>query len=629
MAFPPGVAGPHKNRKDCIMTFKTHRKLFLCAALAMVFSSGCIPEGEESIRQEVDYVRDAAFQEWRSARERGENETRADGPLSLDDAVKLALQYSKPLQKTVYNREVIRGQRMSAYGVVLPSAQIVAGYSRREKRGTYLNTDVDTYSAGLTVTQPLWQGSMIPATLRQAQLSVALTDEQIRESVQTLIQDVANTYYDILLAQHLVETHREALVSAEAQLRMTTERRRQETATDYDVLRAQVDVASYRAQMISEQNSVDSNRVQLLKLMGISQDSEITLSDKLTFLPMRPVFERAVEVASSNRPDVRQAEIEARVQQEAIRIAQSEFFPMVSANFSQDFGKTSTRTHGFSRRPWEAGLQASLDFGIDNFGNLRRTRAEARQAEIELLNRQELTLMEIRQEMNNLTNSEEMVRSLEVNQDAAREALRLVLVGYQAGVRTEVDVTDARRALTEVQGQYYSALTDHTKSRLNLQVAMGVLGPRFINDGTQMKPDIPIANIEEFAAKDYQPPEPISIPGLTPREGDNSPRPEARGNGSRSRQSGSASLGGSSSTPPSSRRTPSGAAAGAARRDPTVVEDSLRRTDEAIKEAEQSVRVRPQSSIGSETSGNVTTAKITVKPDRSAVARASSANGPQ
>ncbi|MCD8139073.1 MAG: TolC family protein [Planctomycetaceae bacterium] len=605
----------------------THRKLILGAALAMVFSSGCIPEGEESVRQEVDYVRDAAFQEWRTARERGENETRADGPLSIDDAIKLALQYSKPLQKTVYNREVIRGQRMSAYGVVLPSAQVVAGYSRWEKRNDYLNTDVDNYSAGLTVTQPLWQGSMIPATLRQAQLSVALTDEQIRESIQTLIQDVANTYYDILLAQHLVETHREALVSAEAQLRMTTERRRQETATDYDVLRAQVDVASYRAQMISEQNSVDSNRVRLLKLMGISQDSEITLSDKLTFLPMRPVFERAVEVASSNRPDLRQAEIEARVQQEAIRIAQSEFFPMVSANFSQDFGKTSLRTHGFSRRPWEAGVQASLDFGIDNFGNLRRTRAEARQAEIEVLNRQELTLMEIRQEMNNLTNSEEMVRSLEVNQDAAREALRLVLVGYQAGVRTEVDVTDARRALTEVQGQYYSALTDHTKSRLNLQVAMGVLGPRFINDGTQTKPDVPIANIEEFAAKDYQPPEPISIPGIesTPRDRNNGSRPEARSSESRSRSSGSATLG----TSPTSRRTPSGPAAGAARRDPTVVEDSVRRTEEVIKEAEESVRGKPQSSADSETSGNVTTAKITIRPDRSAVARAESENRPQ
>ncbi|MCD8352292.1 MAG: TolC family protein [Planctomycetaceae bacterium] len=610
----------------------THRKLILGAALAMVFSSGCIPEGEDSVRQEVDYVREAAFQDWRSARERGENETRADGPLSIDDAVKLALQYSKPLQKTVYNREVVRGQRMSAYGVVLPSARVIGGYTRAEKRGSYRNTDVDNYSAGLSVTQPLWQGSLIPATLRQAQLSVALTDEQIRESVQTLIQDVANTYYDILLAQHLVETHREALVSAEAQLRMTTERRRQETATDYDVLRAQVDVASYRAQMISEQNSVDSNRVQLLKLMGISQDSEITLSDKLTFLPMRPVFERAVEVASSNRPDVRQAEIEARVQQEAIRIAQSEFFPQVAANFSQDFGKTTTRSHGFSRRPWEAGINASLDFGIDNFGNLRRTRAEARQAEIELLNRQELTLMEIRQEMNNLTNSEEMVRSLEVNQDAAREALRLALVGYQAGVRTEVDVTDARRALTEVQGQYYSALTDHTKSRLNLQVAMGVLGPRFINDGTQMKPDIPIANIEEFAATDYTPPEPISIPGLRPtdRNTGRESQPEARSNGTRSRQNGSATLGGSSSSStPSSRRTPSGPAAGAARRNPTVVEDSVRRTDEAIKEAEESVRVRPQSSAESQTNGNVTTAKITIKPDRSAVARATSENAPQ
>jgi hypothetical protein len=199
------------------------------------------------------------------------------------------------------------------------------------------------------------------------------------------------------------------------------------------------------------------------------------------------------------------------MEQEAIRIAQSAFFPAIAGTFEQRFGKR-TNQDGLRRNPWELGLTASVNFGIDNWGDLRSERARARQAEIDLLNMQEETLMEIRQEMNNLNNREEMVKSLQVNQSAAREALRLVLVGYQAGVKTEVDVTDARKALTDVQGQYYQALANHTKSRLNLQVAMGVLGPSYVTDGTQTKPDIPIANIEEFAAQDYAPPAPITMP---------------------------------------------------------------------------------------------------------------------
>ncbi len=492
-----------------------NRLIPLAAALLLAaFAPGClVPEGENSINQEVAYVRRRAYEEWKAARERGEEQSaRADGPLSLDDAIKLALQYNKGLQAAVMQREVARGNRMSSYAVILPSFTATAGASRVENfHRPPTRENLDSYSFGLSVDQPIWNGGRIPAVLRSSQLNVALVDEGIRAYVQDLVQKVANLYYDVLLAQHMVETQREALASAEAQLRMVTEKKKQETATDYDVLRAQVDVATYTAGMISQQNAIDTGRVALLKEMGVSQDSELTFSDKLAFLPMRPVFERAVEIASGNRADLRQAEITARVAQEAIRIANSAFFPSVAASAKQDWGGSFTGGQT-DRNPWTVGLSAGMSFGIDSLGERRATLAEARQAEIDILDAQERTLQEIRREMNNLTNAEEMVKALEVNQSAAREALRLVLVGYQAGVRTEVDVTDARKALTEVQGQYYSSLADHTKARLNLQVAMGVLGPCAVSDGAQMPPLVPIANIEEFAAPDSVAPKPAPAP---------------------------------------------------------------------------------------------------------------------
>ncbi|MCC8189335.1 MAG: TolC family protein, partial [Planctomycetes bacterium] len=479
---------------------------FLAALVA-----GCVPSDAE-IASELDASRRAAYYEWKSLRDSGRSrEPIIEGPLSLEDAVKLALQHNKALQSIVTEREVVRGERLAAYSVVLPSVTLSGGATRYE-RHRERSSDIDSYAVGLTVTQPIMQGDAIPARLRQARFYTALADEVIREAVQLLIQDVANNYYDVLLAQHLIETQREALVSAEAQYRMVTERKRQETATDYDVLRAQVDVATYRARMISQQNAVDTNRVQLLKNMGVSQDSDITFSDKLEFLPMRPVFERAVEIASGNRPDIRQAELETRIYAEAVRIARSAYWPAVSATFDQGWSDGYGIHDTFARNPWSAGIGASWYFGIDNRGNLDAAKARERQRYLELLDIQEDALRQIRQEMNNLANAEEMIKALVVNQDAASEALRLVLVGYQAGVNTEVDVTDARKALTEVQGEYYTSLADHTKARLNLQVAMGVLGPTCVTDGPPTPPRVPIANIEEFAATDYVPPTPIPMP---------------------------------------------------------------------------------------------------------------------
>ena len=488
----------------------------LAIAALSVALSGCVPTDAE-IASDMQSSRREAYMEWKSQRDRGlSREARVDGPLSLDDAIKMALQYNKGLQQKIQDREVTRGDRITAYSVVLPSVTVSGSANRRERHRDI--TDIDAYSTGVTVRQPIFEGEAIPAKLRQARFYTALTDEEIRQTVQELIQAVANNYYDVLLAQHLVETHREALISAESQYRMVSEKRKQETATDYDVLRAQVDVATYRARMLSQQNAVDTNRVQLLKNMGVSQDSEISFSDKLQFLPMRPVFERAVEIASGNRPDLRQAELTSRIYQEAVAIARSAFWPKISGSFTQNWSDGFRPNDTFARNSWNAGLGAEVTFGADKVGDLVKRRAQSRQMEIAILDKQEEAMRQIRQEINNLANAEEMIKALEVNQDAAREALRLVEVGYQAGVKTEVDITDARKALTDVQGEYYTSLADHTKARLNLQVAMGVLGPTCITDGPPLPPRVPIANIEEFAATDYEPPLPIPMPTAADRE---------------------------------------------------------------------------------------------------------------
>lgn len=509
------------------MSIKRSISIMTLFALVVLAGLGCMPPSQESVNQEVSHVRQRAYEEWKASRERGDTkEPKLNGPLSIEDAVKLALQYNKQLQYEVQNREIARGAQKSAWNVILPNASLTSGLTLTEKGS---EKSYDSYGFGLTVTQPVWQGKAIPATLRYYALNSSLVDENIRSYVQSLVQQVSVLYYEILLHQHLLETHREALISAEAQLRMVSEKRKQETATDYEVLTAQVDVATYRAKMISEKNAIDTARVQLLKILGCSQDSEFSLINKLAFLPMRPIFERAVQIATCNRSDLRAAELDVRREMEAVRIAESAFFPRVAATLSESWtGTFRGSDHSFTRNDFTAGLNMSYYLGIDNWGDLQSARAKQIQKEIALLDAQDEALREIRTEMNNLSNAEEMVNALVVNQDAAREALRLVSVGYQAGVKTEVDVTTARKQLTEVQGQYYSSLYDHTVARVALQVSMGLLGPCYVTDGAQMAPSIPIADIEEFKAHDYVPPQPFVSPSEGKKDMERAPRTRRR-----------------------------------------------------------------------------------------------------
>jgi len=78
-------------------------------------------------------------------------------------------------------------------------------------------------------------------------------------------------------------------------------------------------------------------------------------------------------------------------------------------------------------------------------------------------------------------------------------------VGYREGIASEVEVSDARSALTLARGLYYESVYGHAISRLNLQLAMGTLGPR-PGEGDQGNEYVPEAFLlQETATVPAQP----------------------------------------------------------------------------------------------------------------------------
>jgi len=214
--------------------------------------------------------------------------------------------------------------------------------------------------------------------------------------------------------------------------------------------------------------------------MGVSQETEVQLVDELSYEPIKPILEEAVRIAHLNRPDLYAAELGVRLQKEAVRIAKSQYWPKVDAVFTQGWARpdphTSTDDWGHS---WTAGAQLVMPIfdGLRRKGRLIQEKATLRKRQVELLDAEERTLLEIQQALLSLRDAEEFAESQRLNLQRAREGLRLAEV-YREGVNTEVEVVDARAALTRARGLYYQAIYSHTMARLQLQRAMGILGPR-------------------------------------------------------------------------------------------------------------------------------------------------------
>lgn len=441
--------------------------------------TGCA--SRESVYREVATARNNAYLDWKSATGRQVN-VKLEGKLNLDDAVKVALQYNKPLQRIVQEKQIARGKICESYQVALPNVTLSSGYTRIGDRIASSSIPLDQYSSELKVVQPVFAGGAIPAALRTARLTAAFADEQVRAEVQAVIYETAVAYYDVLLAQHLFKVNADAVKSAEARLDQVEKKRIAEVASDFEVLRARVEVSNFRASMIEQKNNIDLSLIKLLKIIGASQMSTIELSDKLEYISMKPVFEAAVKLAHENRPDLYLAEIGVRIQREALRYARSDYWPKIGTFFSQILSRPNAKdTFDDSwGENWRAGvsLEWNVFDGLGREGRVAQERARLRQKEIDLIDTEETAFLEIKRALLAIRNAEELVQSQQLNREQATEALRLARVGQREGINAEVVVTDTRAALTQAVGNYYKAVYAHSKARLSLQVAMGILGPR-------------------------------------------------------------------------------------------------------------------------------------------------------
>jgi outer membrane protein len=252
-------------------------------------------------------------------------------------------------------------------------------------------------------------------------------------------------------------------------------------ASSFDVLRAQVELSNFEADLIRSKNAINIARANLIKTMGVSQDSDFALSDEFAYAPVKVVMEEAVQTAFTNRPDLYSREYQVRQQREQLKIARSRYLPNASAYFTNSWANPSPVSFGSSAnewgRIWEAGVQGAWPIfdGFQREGNIMQQKARLRQAQISLVDTEETAVFELTQAILSMENAEEFVQSQRLNLTRATEGLRLADVGYQQGVNTQVEVIDAQSALTTARVNYYQAIYSHVVAKLAVQRAMGTI----------------------------------------------------------------------------------------------------------------------------------------------------------
>lgn len=473
------------------------RRAVWLAGVAAVWMAGCVgvPDAEQMrdlrAKSAETRIRDL------SEKQTTPSVVYLSGPLKLADALALAMAQNRTLQQEQQGPEIARGRIQASYAEALPSLGLTGGYVRRDEElgstvnGQYVTTRFqDQYNAGLKVTQPIYNGR-IGSALRAARLYEEWAAAGLRDATDVVRYDVVRAYYDAVLSGHLLDVNVAALETANAQLATAQALRRQGMASNYDELRAEVEVSNFQAQVLQARNNRDLAYTTLFRLLGASPESEVDLVEEIPLVPEEISFGEAARTALERRADLTEAEYAMRMQRESVAAAKGRYLPDVSGYAAQVWANPDPHQSTLDDwgDEWQAGIQLSwpLFDGFGRSGALIQERAKLKQMEIALQDAEEKAVSQIRQAVLSLETAKEFARSQSQNLETAKEALRLVEAGLREGQNTPLEVMDARQALTKASANYYQSLFSHAMARVSLQKAMGLMSDGALPDGPVLK----------------------------------------------------------------------------------------------------------------------------------------------
>lgn len=466
--------------------------------MALFIFSSCVTQ--HSIQEDIRETHQEAYEEWEQRHQVASDSAAASQPLEInetsetltqpvvtgqlgvEDALKLALLYNRDLQRVIEEQAYAEGRTLAAYGNVLPRVSVSGTYTRQENVNQIGNITLgalDNYSATLSVTQPIFSGGGLVAGLRAAEYYEALTDENIQAQAEQTIYQAQNRYLQALLLQEQYNVSQERVEFSKAALNDVQNQQEFGTASEFNVLRAKVNVANARTQMINIRNSLEQTISQLLMTMGVSQESNVTINDSLEYEPIDWEKEKAVRTALLNRSDLAASKLTVELQEESVLSSYSNYLPTVSAYFDNTWGRPSpiNRTVNDWGRVWNTGLSLQWSiFNLNREGNILQQKSSLRQQQISYLDMREQVLFEVNTAILALENARESVEAQELTLEQAREGLRLAQAQSKEGTINQVALLDAQQSLTEAQFNYYSSLHDYAVAKLELNQATGQLG---------------------------------------------------------------------------------------------------------------------------------------------------------
>ena len=334
-----------------------------------------------------------------------------------------------------------------------------------------------------------------------------LQDERVRGTTQSVVTSVRLAYFSALLADESVRLTEESVERVRKTLEETQAMNRAGLASEYDVLRLEVQLGNLEPNLRRAMIDRATARRNLLIEMGLDPNTPIALEGRLNEVDLAEInnntpenaallnvsglaaspdsdFDELLQTALLSRSDVRQLHASIAVEEARLQVEKSEYFPKLSlfSNYNLTAQQDGNPVF-FGNNPNQrvktsvAGLQVQIPIfsGFARNARIQQANARIHQNEYRLERLERQAASDLRTWIDNTEEARQRATSQRRAVEQAQRGYEIASAQYNAGLGSQLQITDAEVALRQSEFNYAQAVFDYLSARAGLEAASGLV----------------------------------------------------------------------------------------------------------------------------------------------------------
>ncbi len=405
---------------------------------------------------------------------------------SLIELYQSARSFDASYQSAKSQYEATLAKAEQAKSAILPTANLGLGLSRSTQEvipdlGASSERSYGTQSATLSASQPLYRPANW-ASYKQGLKQLDLAQAQLQSADQDLIVRVGQGYFDVLAAQDSLAFVKAQKTAVAEQLASAKRNFEVGTSTITDTREAQARYDLVIAQEIAAENDLRVKRIALDQLVGKDNTQPRALALPLTLPTLSPSDVQVwVQQSEAAHPAIGQTQIALDVAQLETQKAQAGHKPTLdlSASYSAINNLEGSSAAGVGSRVNAGSINLSFNLplfaGFATQNRIKETLALEEKARNDLEGAKRTVAQATRTAFFGVLSGQGQVNALEAAEASSQSALDANKLGYQVGVRINIDVLNSQSQLFDTKAKLAKARYDVLLGGLKLRQANGTL----------------------------------------------------------------------------------------------------------------------------------------------------------